>query len=137
MVTRAILGSDLAALLLLLLAGCSSSGNRTQSPGSSVTATWTGSLTSGTTTPVGVQFALVDNNGQLTGQTYFQDPVSGQYLIDDDVTGTRNGSDATWSTSTNLVVTGTFDADGGFSGTFEFPADYPLAIHVVDLALHR
>jgi hypothetical protein len=136
---RATLGRIVANGLLLLLAGCSSSSSgNNQNPGpSSVTATWTGSLSSPNTTPVGIQFALAENNGQLTGQTYVQDPVTGEYLLDDDVTGTRNGSDATWTTSTNLVVKGKFDTAGGFAGTLEFPADYPLAIHVVDLVLHR
>jgi hypothetical protein len=125
--------------LLLLLVACSSSrsGNN-QAPGpSSVTATWTGSVSSGDTLPVGIQFALTDNNGQLTGQMFVQDPVTNDFLPDDDVTGTRNGSDASWQTSTALLVKGKFDLDGGFAGTLEFPAEYPLAIHVVDLALHR
>ncbi len=84
-----------------------------------------------------MQFELQEQNGQLTGKTWVEDPVSHQYLDDADVTGTRHGFDATWSTSTGLVVRGKFDADGGFTGTLEFPAEDPLAIHVVGLKLHR
>ena len=136
---RATFGRILASGLLLLVAACSSSSSdNNQNPGPpSVTATWTGSLSSPGTTPVGIQFALAEGNGQLTGQMFVQDPVSNDFLPDDDVTGTRNGSDATWQTSTNLLVKGKFDLDGGFAGTLEFPADDPLAIHVVDLTLQR
>jgi hypothetical protein len=126
--TRATVGRVAASALILLTVACSSR--------RSVTGIWNGSLTSPGTTPVGVQFALQEQSGQLTGQTFVQDPVTGEYLVDDDVTGTRTGSAATWKTSTGLVVKGTFDAEGGFSGTLEFPADDPLAIHVVDLNLH-
>ena len=132
------LGRVAASALILLMAACSSSssGNNKSGVPSSVTGSWKGSLSSPGTTSVGVQFALQEQNGQLTGQTFVEDPVSKEYLVDDDLTGTRNGADATWQTSTNLVVKGKFDANGGFSGTLEFPADDPLAIHVVDLTLH-
>lgn len=126
---RSIVEKCLAGGLILLLTGCGSS---------TVTVTWTGSLSSPSTIPVGVRFVLTEDNGQLTGQTYFQDPVTGDYLVDDDVTGASNGTDATWTTTTtNLVAKGKFDKGGGFTGTLEFPAEYPLAIHVVDLVLHR
>jgi hypothetical protein len=134
---RATVGTILATGLLLL-AGCSSSSsgnNQNQNPG--VTATWTGTVSSPGTTSAGVQFALAESNGQLTGQMFLQDPVTNEFLPDDAITGTRNGSNATWQTGTNLLVKGKFDQDGGFTGTLEYPADYPLAIHVVDLALHR
>ena len=125
-----LIGAAASALLVFAIA-CKSKGPE------GMTGTWTGALTSPGTTSVGVQFVLQEKSGQLTGQTYVQDPVTNQYLVDDDVTGTRTGSDATWSTSTGLVVKGTFDPDAGFSGTLEFPADDPLAVHVVDLNLQR
>ena len=135
-------GCVVASALVLFAAACSSGsaptggGNPSSGP-SSVSGSWTGSLSSPGTTAVGIRFALQEQAGQLTGQTYVEDPVSAQYVIDDTVTGTRSGSDATWQTSTSLVVKGKFDADGGFAGTLEFPPDDPLAVHVVDLKLHR
>ncbi len=128
-------------LLLLLVLGivsCSSKDSTNQGPGSSsVTATWTGALSSPDTKSVNIQFALAEANGQLTGQMFVQDEATGTFFPHDEITGTRTGSDASWRTSTNLQVKGTFDLNGGFAGTLEFPADYPLAIHVVDLTLHR
>ncbi len=135
---RATRGRIAANGVLLLVAACSSSSNPGQTPGpASVAATWTGALSSPDTKSVSIQFALAESNGQLTGQMLVQDEATGDFLPDDDITGTRSGSDASWQTSTNLLVKGKFDLDGGFAGTLEFPADYPLAIHAVDLTLHR
>ena len=103
---------------------------------SSATGTWAGSVSFPGTAPVGVRFTLADQNGQLTGQTYFEDPATGAYLRDAELTGTRNGADESWQTSTGLIVHGTFNANG-FTGTLEFPADDPLAFHVVDVVLTR
>ena len=132
--TRAILRAVLPGVLCVLLGACSS-----QPPGSpavTATGTWAGSVSSPGTTPVGVRFTLADQNGQLTGQTYFQDPATGAFLKDAELTGTRSGADASWQTSTGLLVHGKFDANG-FNGTLEFPADDPLALHVVNVILTR
>ena len=115
----------------LLWTACS---NKTST--SDVSGAWTGSITSPGAIPVGIRFMVAEQNGQLTGQAYVQDPVTHDFLIDAPLTGSRHGSDATWTTATNLVIAGTFDGND-FVGTLQFPADEDLGLTVSNLSLKR
>ena len=123
----------LCATLPILALAC---GSNTPAAPASAAGSWTGTLSSAGTTAVGIRFILQEDNGKLTGQTYVEDPTTHDFLPDAELTGSRQGSDATWSTSTDLIVRGKF-AGNDFVGTLEFPADDPLAIHLVDLVLMR
>ncbi len=107
-----------ASLGILLSTACGASKASFNAAGS-----WTGSLSSTGATPVGIRFTLTDHNGQLTGLTYLQDPVTGEFLTDDEIQGSRNGMNASWqTTTTGLVVVGTFNGNI-FVGTIQFPPD--------------
>lgn len=101
-----------------------------------VTGLWAGSISSTGDIAIGIRFDIQDQNGRLSGRTFVEDPTTHAFLIDADFTGSRNGNAAIWTTSTALVVKGTF-GDAGFTGTLEFPADGDFAMHVANLTLER
>ena len=47
--------------------------------------------------------------------------VTGEYGEDGTLTGTRDGTGATWTTETDVVIKGTFE-NNKFTGTLEFPS---------------
>ena len=126
-------GPSLGIVAAVLCAACGSGGK----PPSDVTGTWTGTLSSGGD-PSGVRFDLTEQNGNLTGGIYFQDPETHEFVNVGEVTGTRSGADATWNTPTSLVVTGKFEGKG-FTGTIQFPLDQfgPLTPHVAKVTIQR
>jgi len=133
---RRLVGLGAIALVgLVLPMACGSSKTSTQTP-SGATGNWTGSLGSPGTIPVGVRFTLHEQNGKLTGRTYFEDPKTHELLADAELTGIREGANASWTTSTDLAVAGTFDGNA-FTGKITFPADGNIAARAVDLNLNR
>jgi len=84
--------------------------------------TWTGMIGEGHPKPTGVRFSLEDDNGKLSGEMFFQDPATNEFSNDGSLTGTRDGTTATWTTETDVVIKGTFE-DNKFTGTIEFPPD--------------
>jgi len=98
--------------------------------------TWTGSTQATNSIPVGIRFVLSEQDGNLTGLTYVEDPETGDFLRDADITGSRNGSSATWTTSTGLTIRGTFSG-ASFVGTLEYPSDGDFAPLVSNLTLNR
>lgn len=85
--------------------------------------TWTGTIGGGTTKPVGVRFTFDnDNDGKFTGRVFFQDPDTNEYGDDGTLSGALDGSTATWTTETDVVIKGTFE-ETKFTGTIEFPPD--------------
>ena len=101
-----------------------------------VTGTWTGSVSSAGAISVGARFTLEDQNARLSGRTYFEDSRLGEFVEDADLSGSRDGLDASWTTSTDLIVVGRFDANS-FVGTIRFPPDDELGPHVANLTLNR
>lgn len=84
---------------------------------------WTGLIGEGHPKPIGVRFILEDdNNGHLSGEMGFQDPVTKEFANDGTLTGTRDGNTATWTSETDVVIKGTFE-DSKFTGTIDFPPD--------------
>ena len=126
-------GPSLGIVAAVLCAACGSGAK----PPSDVTGTWTGTLSSGGD-PSGVRFDLTEQNSNLTGGVYFQDPETREFVGVAEVTGTRKGADATWTTDTDLLVIGKFEGNG-FDGTIQFPLDEfgPLAPHVAKVRIQR
>ena len=126
-----------AHALCAALALCAGCGSGSKSP-ADLSGTWQGQV-SGVGKPVGMRFTLQDGNGVLTGQTFVQDPKTGQFLRDADLTGSRQGADATWAISDDVLVAGRFEGSG-FSGTIEFRLQDPdgtPAPYVAKLELKR
>ena len=122
-----------AAPLLLIACGTKESPPPT---GASAAGSWTGALSSPGTTPVGIRFVLQEQDRTLTGKLWVEDPGTHQLLEDAELSGTRQGSNASWTTSTDLAVTGRFEGNH-FVGTLDFPQDDPLAFNRVDVVLDR
>jgi hypothetical protein len=101
-----------------------------------VTGTWTGSVAAMGSTPVGIRFTLVEQNGRLTGQTFVEDPKTKAFLTDAELTGSRTGVMATWNTVTGLLIRGTFTTDT-FTGTLQYPAEGDFGPLVSNLTLKR
>jgi hypothetical protein len=129
--TRAPLMAVLRVAFPILLAACG-----TKESSASAAGSWTGSLSAPGTTPIDIRFVLEEQNGTLIGRTWVEDPETHELLEDADLTGSRLGSDATWTTSTDLVVSGRFEGNH-FVGTLDFPPEDPLAFHRVDVVLDR
>jgi len=89
--------------------------------------TWTGTIGQGPKA-AGVRFVLEDNNGKLTGQIFFQDPTTNEFLEGGTLTGTRAATAATWTTETDVVIKGTFE-ENKFTGTLEFPPEEGQPLH--------
>lgn len=104
--------------------------------GQQIEGLWTGSISSVGNTPVGIRFEFHEQLQQLRGQTFVEDPETREFLIDAEFVGSRSGNAATWTTSTGVIVKGTFDV-AEFSGTLEFPAEADFPRHVADLHLKR
>jgi len=119
----------LPLLVVMLAGGCGA--KRAVANG-----TWTGTIGGGETKRVGVQFTLEDENGVLVGKTSFQDPETGEYADDGTLTGTRDGTTATWTTETDVVIKGTFE-DNKFVGTLEWPARQGRPTRASPLTLTR
>jgi hypothetical protein len=98
--------------------------------------TWTGLITSPGADPLGVQFILGEQNGMLSGSMFLADPDSGDFVELDSLTGSRTGNSATWTTTTGVIVTGSFDfTKAVFSGTLQFPLYEGSAPLVTQLSL--
>jgi hypothetical protein len=98
--------------------------------------TWTGAVQGAGSIAVGIRFVLDEASGSLSGMTYVEDPETHEFLKDADLTGSRNGLSASWTTSTGLLITGTFSADS-FNGTLQYPADDDAGPLTSTLTLNR
>jgi hypothetical protein len=135
----------ITALGLLFGSGCGDKGTSVSNGSGGATGTgangapatvagiWSGTLSSGAS-PVGVRFVIQDQSGQLSGQGFFEDPVTLEFVADADFTGALDGANATWKTSTDLAIVGKFDGTT-FTGTLEFPPDGDLPPHVTKVSL--
>lgn len=99
-----------------------------------VSGTWTGRMESPNS--IGVRFTIEERNGQLSGRTYWEDPVSHQLEPEGEFTGKRENQEASWVTEGAVVVTGKFDGDR-FVGTITFPPDGDEPGHTVPVSLSR
>jgi hypothetical protein len=130
---KAMLCGVVGAAVSLLVTACAT---KEPSPSAGAAGSWSGSTASPGRTPVGLRFVLQERAGALTGKLWVEDPETRVLLEDAELTGSRDGSHATWTTSTDLVVTGQFTGDH-FVGTLDFPPDYPLEFHRADVVLDR
>jgi hypothetical protein len=71
-----------AVLFLGLAPNC---GKKSSVP-ANVSGTWAGSLTSPGMIAVGTRFVLAEQNGQLTGQAFVEDPSTKAFLADAELT---------------------------------------------------
>lgn len=85
-----------------------------------LTGVWVGTAT-GPVDSVGRRFEITDNNGQLTGVTFYLEPSSSEYIKMGTLSGSRTGATVQW-TSGNNSVAGTLSGDA-FSGTLVFGSD--------------
>lgn len=121
----------IVAAFLVLVSACS---ERTSPPAApvadvesrtrltdSLTGTWVGTLSLTGANSVSIRYEIMDNNGQLSGQTFDQEPTSGLFIPTSIVAGTRNGSSAQWTSGTDSV-SGTLTGDT-FAGTLYVPDD--------------
>jgi hypothetical protein len=127
------------AVCLVIAICLSACGDKPSGSGSSaVTGTWEGSMT-GVGPPASIQFKLLEENGVVTGQTFYADPKTGEFVMGPELTGSRQGVDATWTTVTGVVVAGKFDGSA-FAGTIRFPLEDPAgnpAPYTANLSLKR
>jgi hypothetical protein len=82
--------------------------------------TWTGTATYQSQT-ITVRFVLEESAGSLSGRLLMRDPKTLEYLETGEITGTRSGTQATWTTEAGSQVRGTFSGSR-FTGTITFPA---------------
>lgn len=85
---------------------------------------------------VGVRFTIEEENGLLTGRTFWEDPVTHLLEAEGQFTGKRANQEASWVTEGAVVVTGKFDGDC-FVGTITFPPDGDEPGHTVPVSLSR
>ncbi len=67
-----------------------------------------------------VRVDLREALGVLRGVLYIGDPDVGELADVGQISGTRNGASASWSTPSGLTVSGSFETDA-FTGTFRIP----------------
>ena len=84
--------------------------------------TWTGTIAAEKAKPMGVRFEIEEKDGKLIGRTYFQDQGTAEYAIEGTISGTLDGTNATWVSESDLKVKGKFESNK-FTGTLEFPPD--------------
>jgi hypothetical protein len=127
------------AICLLIGLTLSACGDKPPGSGSSaVTGTWEGAMT-GVGPAAGIQFKLLEENGVVTGQTFYADPKTGELVMGPELTGSRQGANATWTTVTGVVVAGKFEGSA-FAGTIQFPLEDPAgnpAPYTANLSLKR
>ena len=111
---------------VLLLVGCQAA--------AVASGTWTGTMSS--PNQLKVRFVIEDQNGKLSGRTYFEDESTKEFYPEAENTGTRDDVSASWTTETDVVVKGKFEGNK-FTGTITFPADGEQASHEVGLTLTR
>jgi hypothetical protein len=85
-----------------------------------LTGVWMGTVT-GPVDSVGRRFEITDNNGQLTGVTFYLEPDDSEYIEMGTLSGSRTGATVQW-TSEDSSVSGTLSGDT-FSGTIIFGGD--------------
>ena len=85
---------------------------------------------------IGVRFTIEEKDGQLSGRTFWEDPVTHQFEPEAEFTGTRSSHDASWTTGTGVAIAGKFQGDV-FTGTLAFPADGDEPEHTTTLSLKR
>ena len=99
-----------------------------------ISGTWTGRLESPNS--VGVRFTIEERDGQLTGRTFWEDPVSHQLEPEGTLSGKREKHDASWVTEGSVTVSGTVDGDH-FVGTLTFPAEGNARARTAPVKLSR
>ena len=85
---------------------------------------------------VGVRFVIEERDGQLSGRTYWEDPVTHQFEPEGEIVGTKTDGLASWTTESSVIVSGKFEKNR-FIGTIVFPADGDEASHTTSLTLTR
>jgi hypothetical protein len=81
-----------------------------------------------------IRFSLRDENGKLSGKTFLGDPETRELLEDGTLSGQRTDYRATWTTTTDLKIEGTFSTER-FAGTLEFPKEDDTEAVVTSLQL--
>ncbi len=109
---------------LIALSGCLSS----------VTGSWSGVMDS--PDKIGVRFVIEERDGALSGRTFWEDPLTHEFGAEAEFTGSRTAATATWTTETNVVVSGHFDGDL-FLGTISFPVDGDEPSRTASVSLRR
>ena len=85
---------------------------------------------------IGVRFVLEEKEGRITGRTFFEDPVTRQFEPESQLVGTRTDVSASWTTETNVQISGKFEGDK-FIGTILFPQDGDVPARSAGLTLSR
>jgi hypothetical protein len=85
---------------------------------------------------IGIQYLLDDSGGNLSGRQLLRDPKTGEFLEAGQVSGSRTGGIATWTTEANTTIQGVF-TESSFTGTLTFPARNNEAGLTANLSLTR
>lgn len=123
-------------VLFLLLLGCPSQPSKGDSEAAiNLTGTWTGALSAPDAESVTLRYVITDDNGQLSGEVFDQDPATGEWLRGGNIIGTRNGTEVSWK-SDHEVVTARLEGNalvGKYSSSLgaEGPDPQPIEAHLV------